>query len=128
MAKDTKDRKKRDEDPVATALTTPDAPVGGEGATVPAAGPPERLAVAHRSAASNGAVATHDGGWHLADTAISVAEDTARVVRRVLPDRVPAYLGGTALLVLGLADLPAVAGGVLVYEALRRWEPATAGR
>jgi hypothetical protein len=125
VAKDAKGKKKHDEDPVATALTAPEAPVDGAGAsTVPAAGPPERPAVAHRPATSNGAVVTHDAGWNIADTAISLAGDTARVVRRVLPDRVPAYLGGTALLVLGLADFPAVAGGVLVYEALRRWQPA----
>ncbi|HSK57840.1 MAG TPA: hypothetical protein VK935_02185, partial [Actinomycetospora sp.] len=60
----------------------------------------------------------------LADDAVSAVADVARVVRTVLPSRVPAYLGGAALLVLGVVDLPAVAGGALAYEAIRRWRPA----
>ena len=36
----------------------------------------------------------------------------------------PAYLGGAALLVLGVVDPPLVLGGVLAYEAIRRWGPA----
>jgi hypothetical protein len=60
----------------------------------------------------------------LADDAVSAVSDVARVVRTVLPNRLPAYLGGAALLVLGVVDLPAVAGGALAYEAMRRWRPA----
>lgn len=98
MAKDKKP--KRDDDPVATALTSPDTPV-------------------ETSVAADGGRAPG-----LADAAVSVASDVARVVQRVLPNRVPAYLGGTALLVLGVVDLPAALGGALTYEAIRRWRPA----
>lgn len=136
MAKDAKDKTKKaghEPDPVATALTAPDAPVGTapEGApTVPPAGPPERLTGARPAATrttgatSAPASTTEDQGPGLADTAVSVASDVARVMQRVLPNRVPAYLGGTALLVLGVVDLPAALGGALAYEAIRRWRPA----
>jgi hypothetical protein len=58
------------------------------------------------------------------DTVVDVASDTAGVVRRVLPHRAPVYLGGAALLALGVLDVPLAAGGALAYEALRRWHPA----
>ncbi|MFC5138826.1 hypothetical protein ACFPK1_11330 [Actinomycetospora rhizophila] len=110
MAKDQKDKKPR-EDPVATALTAPDAPVNG---AVPPAGPPERVvAPAAPTAPPRG----------VTDSVVEVAADAAQVVRRVLPHRTPVYLGGAALLVLGVVDLPVVAGGALVYEAVRRWHP-----
>jgi hypothetical protein len=136
MAKDGKKqaKNKNDGDPVASALTAPDAPVEGVGGSVPAAGPPERLAVSHRpapthvattDAATTGATSGATTGRSLADTAVAVAGDAARVVQRVLPPRTPAYLGAAALLVLGVVDLPAVAGGALAYEALRRWPPAS---
>ncbi|GAA4889831.1 hypothetical protein [Actinomycetospora straminea] len=162
MAKDqkTKDTKTRDpkpkdpkagdkrEDPVATALSAPDAPVDDPGspAVVPASGPPERLTGGARR--PSGAVARRDTGSAapavaaapavpavpavpaappargVTDTVVSAAADAAHVVQRVLPHRAPVYLGGAALLVIGIVDLPAVAGGALVYEALRRWHPA----
>jgi hypothetical protein len=136
MAKD----KKHHEDPVATALTSPEAPVEGGAtarATVPAGGPPERLPAPRPSAARRDAVrrdpvrrdapaATPERS--LADSAVGAAGDVAHVVRSVLPNRVPAYLGGTALLVLGVVDLPAALGGALAYEALRRWGPSPARR
>jgi hypothetical protein len=106
MAKDQKDRKPR-EDPVATALTTPDAPVDGNGTH------PERVARPVAPLPTRG----------VTDSVVEVAADAAHVVRRVLPQRTPVYLGGAALLVLGVVDLPVVAGGALVYEAVRRWHP-----
>ncbi|GAA4779452.1 hypothetical protein GCM10023200_10750 [Actinomycetospora chlora] len=96
-----------------------DAPAEQPG--VPAAGPPERLTAPSRPVP---APTTDDHGRGVTDTVVAVAGDAARVVQRVLPARTPAYLGGAALLVLGVVDLPAAAGGALVYEALRRWRPA----
>ncbi|GAA4915785.1 hypothetical protein EV188_104407 [Actinomycetospora succinea] len=112
MAEDQKD-KKPPEDPVATALTAPDAPINDNG-SVPPAGPPERVARPAAPAPSRG----------VTDSVVEVASDAAGVVRRVLPHRTPVYLGGAALLVLGVVDLPVAAGGALVYEAIRRWHPA----
>ncbi|MEJ2865622.1 hypothetical protein [Actinomycetospora flava] len=106
MAKDTAKDKKPREDPVATALIAPDTPVNAE--------PP-----------TSGLPARQDTSRGVTDSVVEVAADTAHAVRRVLPHRTPVYLGGAALLVLGLVDLPVVAGGALVYEALRRWRPAT---
>lgn len=111
MGKDKK-QDRAGEDPVATALTAPDTPV--DGGTVPPAGPPERVARPAAPAAPRG----------VTDSVVEVASDAAQVVRRVLPERTPVYLGGAALLVLGVVDLPVAAGGVLVYEAVRRWRPA----
>jgi hypothetical protein len=120
------------DDAVATALTDPDAPaetvVGTAPDAAPAsvappsvpAGPPTRPAA---TAPARPAVAAAPER-SLADDAVSAVSDVARVVRTVLPSRLPAYLGGAALLVLGVVDLPAVAGGALAYEAVRRWRPA----
>ncbi|MDD7917215.1 hypothetical protein, partial [Actinomycetospora callitridis] len=58
------------------------------------------------------------------DTAVATASEVARFVNGVVPQRLPAYLGGAALLVLGVVDPPLVLGGVLAYEAIRRWGPA----
>ena len=55
---------------------------------------------------------------------MATASEVARFVNAVVPQRLPAYLGGAALLVLGLVDPPLVLGGVLAYEAIRRWGPA----
>jgi len=52
-----------------------------------------------------------------------VAATSVRVTKRLLPGRVPAYLGAGALLVAGIVDLPALVAGGLAYEALRRWNP-----
>ncbi|MDD7939237.1 hypothetical protein PHK61_12505 [Actinomycetospora lutea] len=112
MAKDQKDKKPR-EDPVATALTAPDTPIKDNG-SVPPTGPPERVARPTPPVPARG----------VTDSVVAVASDAAGVVRRVLPHRTPVYLGGAALLVLGVVDLPVAAGGVLVYEAVRRWHPA----
>jgi len=119
MAKDKK-TKQQEEDPVATALVTPDAPVEATAPVVPAGGPPERVANGRRPQA---ATAPPSGG--IADTVGSVASDVARTVNRVLPNRAPAYLGVAALVVLGVIDLPAAAGGALAYEAVRRWGPGS---
>ncbi|WP_018333369.1 hypothetical protein [Actinomycetospora chiangmaiensis] len=51
---------------------------------------------------------------------------TLRTVRDLLPSRLPVFLGTTALLVAGVIDAPAALGVGLAFEALRRWEPATA--
>lgn len=107
---DTKNRKAR-EDPVATALTAPDTPVGSETSTAVVPAPRGQAA----PAPSRG----------VTDSVVGVASDAAHVVQRVLPHRTPVYLGGVALLVLGVADLPVVAGGAIAYEALRRWHPAS---
>ncbi|MEJ2889681.1 hypothetical protein [Actinomycetospora aeridis] len=115
MAKD-----KTREDPVETALTAPETPIGAE--PVPAgitAGP-----AAQRPALPAGPTSTPASTHGITDSVVSVAAEGARVVQRVLPHRTPIYLGGAALLVLGLVDLPAAAGGALVYEAIRRWHPA----
>ena len=105
MAKETAKDKKGREDPVATALITPDAPVNAAPARTRTSSP----------SPSHG----------VTDSVVGVAADAAHVVRRVLPHRTPVYLGGAALVVVGVVDLPAVAGGALVYEALRRWHPST---
>jgi hypothetical protein len=146
MAKDKKNKNGHDAGPdaVATALTAPDAPAdavvetapAGTPASVapasatpasatpasatPAAGPPARP----KAPAATAPARPTDPQRGLADDAVSAASDVARVVRTVLPSRLPAYLGGAALLVLGVVDLPAVAGGALAYEAIRRWRPA----
>ncbi|WP_133252104.1 hypothetical protein [Actinomycetospora cinnamomea] len=132
-----KDKKTKDPDPVATALTAPDAPAdiavetapdGAAASVVPPAGPPERLAAPRRPApvpAPANTPATNPV-LHPGDAAVAAVSEVARVVRTVLPNRAPAYLGGAALLVLGVVDLPVVAGGALAYEALRRWGPAPA--
>ena len=53
---------------------------------------------------------------------------TAGLVHRVLPDRVPTYLGGGALLLVGLIEPPIALAGGLAYEALRRWTPSPRSR
>jgi hypothetical protein len=134
MAKDKKNKNGHDagHDAAATALTTPDAPADAVVETAPAAapasvapGPPTRPAspAAAAPAAAPRARPAADPQLSLADGAVSAVSDVARVVRTVLPNRLPAYLGGAALLVLGVVDLPAAAGGALAYEAIRRWRP-----
>lgn len=54
-----------------------------------------------------------------------VATTSIRVTKRLLPGRVPAYLGAGALLVAGIIEPPALLAGGLAYEALRRWNPPT---
>ncbi|MHC1559653.1 hypothetical protein ACR9E3_11890 [Actinomycetospora sp. C-140] len=151
MAKEQKDkRSQHDDDPVATALTTPDAPISSNGGAAsagsrratPKAAP--RMTPSPASSATTAALRTAPGTpaaaerrvdapaekapvgtvHGLADSAVSAVEGTARAITRVLPHRGPVYLGGAALLVLGVVDLPVALGGALAYEALRRWEPA----
>jgi hypothetical protein len=117
-----KDKKKQTngvvvEDVVAEALTSPETPVVEEAtSSAPAATPTARTSatVDTRTPPPAGVV----------DTAASTASDVARFVHSVVPQRLPAYLGGAALLVFGLVDPPVVLGGVLAYEAIRRWNPA----
>ncbi|HEY2223191.1 hypothetical protein [Actinomycetospora sp.] len=59
----------------------------------------------------------------LADRVGDAVVGTVRVVHTMLPSRFPAYLGGAALLVVGVIDTPALLAGGLAYEALRRWNP-----
>ena len=123
MAKDKKN--KNGDDPVATALTAPDAPIeNGTGTTssVPASGPPEALARPARARPP-----APEAPRDMVGTAVSTVHDVAQIVSSVVPPRLPAYLGGAALLVLGVVDLPVVVGGALAYEALRRWGPAPRG-
>ncbi|WP_433782800.1 hypothetical protein ACQPX6_23240 [Actinomycetospora sp. CA-101289] len=132
MAKDKKNKNGHDagqdggHDAVATALTAPDAPaetvvgtapVSAHASVVPPTAPPARPAAPAPARPAAGPPRS------LADDAVSAVSDVGRVVRTVLPNRLPAYLGGAALLVLGVVDLPAVAGGALAYEAIRRWRP-----
>ncbi|HWN28958.1 MAG TPA: hypothetical protein VNP37_18490 [Actinomycetospora sp.] len=135
MAKDKKSKNGHDagqdagQDAVATALTAPDAPADAVVETPPAAAPasaaPASGAPGPRPRSPAATTPSRPAaGPGLADGAVSAVSDVARVVRTVLPNRVPAYLGGAALLVLGVVDLPAVAGGALAYEAIRRWRPA----
>jgi hypothetical protein len=131
MAKDKKNKNGHDagHDAAATALTTPDAPADAVVETAPAGapasvapGPPTRPAAPAPAPAARARPAA-DTQLSIADGAVSAVSDVARVVRTVLPNRLPAYLGGAALLVLGVVDLPAAAGGALAYEAIRRWRP-----
>jgi hypothetical protein len=111
-----KDKKKQTngvvvEDVVAEALTSPETPVV-ESAATPTA----------RTSATVDTRTPPPAG--VVDTAASTASDVARFVHSVVPQRLPAYLGGAALLALGVVDPPLVLGGVLAYEAIRRWGPA----
>jgi hypothetical protein len=112
------------EDVVAEALTAPEAPVVAttpDGPKPPTAGPtpatPAPVAPSRPPAPDH-----HQEG--VVDTAVATASEVARFVNGVVPQRLPAYLGGAALLVLGVVDPPLVLGGVLAYEAIRRWGPA----
>ncbi len=117
------------EDVVAEALTAPEAPVV---ATTPDGATPSPTASPTASPATPSPVTPapvpapapdhHQDG--VVDTAVATASEVARFVNAVVPQRLPAYLGGAALLVLGLVDPPLVLGGVLAYEAIRRWGPA----
>lgn len=117
------------EDVVAEALTAPEAPVV---ATTPDGATPSPTASPTTSPATPSPVTPapvpapvpdhHQDG--VVDTAVATASEVVRFVNAVVPQRLPAYLGGAALLVLGLVDPPLVLGGVLAYEAIRRWGPA----
>ena len=110
------------EDVVAEALTAPDAPVVEKTPiTTPASTGNSTPASPAGAPAPSEAEQEQHG---LVDTAVATASDVARLVNSVVPQRLPAYLGGAALLVLGLVDPPLVLGGVLAYEAIRRWGPA----
>lgn len=116
------------EDVVAEALS-PDAPVI---ATIDTSEPPATTTATTTTAtpAATGppaAARTEPGEHGLVDSAVDTVSDVARFVNSVVPQRLPAYLGGAALLVLGLVDPPLVLGGVLAYEAIRRWGPAPRG-
>ncbi|GLZ47720.1 hypothetical protein Acsp06_39050 [Actinomycetospora sp. NBRC 106375] len=136
MAKEQKDkRSQQDDDPVATALTSPDAPISSNGGAASAGSRRATPKAAPRTTPSPAAPVARTvdppaekapaGTVHgLADSAVSAVEGTAWAITRVLPHRGPVYLGGAALLVLGVVDLPVALGGALAYEALRRWEPA----
>jgi hypothetical protein len=140
-----KDKKTKDADPVATALTTPDAPADtavetapddAAASVVPPTRPSERAAATPGPTPAPGRSPATPPPPHPApnpvlhpgDAAVAAVSEVARVVRTVLPNRAPAYLGGAALLVLGIVDLPAAAGGALAYEALRRWGPRPPAR
>ena len=123
------------EDVVAEALTAPEAPVVASRRTARnrrTARLPRRPPRPHRrrrppsrrpvTPALPPAHDHHQEG--VVDTAVATASEVARFVNAVVPQRLPAYLGGAALLVLGLVDPPLVLGGVLAYEAIRRWGPA----
>jgi hypothetical protein len=125
------------EDVVAEALTAPEAPVVAttpDGPKPPTAGPvtptPTPTPTPSPTPATPAPVAPpgppvadhHQEG--VVDTAVATASEVARFVNGVVPQRLPAYLGGAALLVLGVVDPPLVLGGVLAYEAIRRWGPA----
>lgn len=120
-----KDKKKHTngvavEDVVAEALTSPETPVVESGASsAPVATPTART-----SATIDTTRPTPPPQAGVVDSAVSTASDVARFVHSVVPQRLPAYLGGAALLVLGFVDPPVVLGGVLAYEAIRRWNPA----
>ncbi|WP_433028868.1 hypothetical protein [Actinomycetospora sp. CA-053990] len=113
------------EDVVAEALTAPEAPVVARTTDAPA--PPTASPVTPSPATPPPvtpppALDHHQEG--VVDTAVATASEVARFVNAVVPQRLPAYLGGAALLVLGVIDPPLVLGGVLAYEAIRRWGPA----
>ena len=115
------------EDVVAEALTAPEAPVvvaTTDGPTPPTASPvtPSPVSPPPVTPPPPPALDHHQEG--VVDTAVATASEVARFVNAVVPQRLPAYLGGAALLVLGLVDPPLVLGGVLAYEAIRRWGPA----
>ncbi|GAA4741119.1 hypothetical protein [Actinomycetospora chibensis] len=121
------------EDVVAEALTAPEASVV---ATTPDGPTPPTTAPATTNPATPTPVPTratptpvpppapdhHQEG--VVDTAVATASEVARFVNALVPQRLPAYLGGAALLVLGVVDPPLVLGGVLAYEAIRHWGPA----
>lgn len=65
------------------------------------------------------------GNRPLPDQLVDGLADAAGVVRRVLPNRLPAYLVGGALLVVGVIEPPVALAGGLAYEALRRWRPSS---
>ena len=112
------------EDVVAEALTAPEAPVV---ATTPDGATPATATPVTPTPASPAPVPAPVPDHHqdgVVDTAVATASEVARFVNAVVPQRLPAYLGGAALLVLGLIDPPLVLGGVLAYEAIRRWGPA----
>jgi len=122
-----KDKKNRDvHAAAATALTAPDAPADTVVETAPEAAAASVTPPARRSAPAPGAPArpAAEPSSSVADTAVSAITEATRVVQTVVPPRLPAYLGGAALLVLGVVDLPAAVGGALAYEAIRRWRPA----
>ena len=121
------------EDVVAEALTAPEAPVvattpdgpkSTDGPTPPTASPatPPPVTPSPVTPALPPAHDHHQEG--VVDTAVATASEVARFVNAVVPQRLPAYLGGAALLVLGVVDPPLFLGGVLAYEAIRRWGPA----
>lgn len=113
------------EDVVAEALTAPEAPVVAttpDGPTSTAASPVTPPPVTPPPVTPPPASDRHQEG--VVDTAVATASEVARFVNAVVPQRLPAYLGGAALLVLGVVDPPLVLGGVLAYEAIRRWGPA----
>ena len=60
----------------------------------------------------------------VADQLEGAVTGAARVVHTVLPNRIPAYLGAGALLLVGVIDPPVALAGGLTYEALRRWKPS----
>ena len=127
------------EDVVAEALTAPEAPVvattpdgpkSTDGPTPPTASPASPASPAAPPPVTPSPVTpalppAHDHHQEgVVDTAVATASEVARFVNAVVPQRLPAYLGGAALLVLGVVDPPLVLGGVLAYEAIRRWGPA----
>ena len=113
------------EDVVAEALKAPEAPVvvaTTDGPTPPTASPVTPSPPTSPPVTPAPALDHHQEG--VVDAAVATASEVARFVNAVVPQRLPAYLGGAALLVLGLVDPPLVLGGVLAYEAIRRWGPA----
>jgi len=115
------------EDVVAEALTAPEAPVVAttpDGPTPRTASPVTPSPVTPPPVTPAPAPVPDHRQDGVVDAAVATASEVARVVNAVVPQRLPAYLGGAALLVLGVVDPPLVLGGVLAYEAIRRWGPA----
>ncbi|WP_328305600.1 hypothetical protein [Actinomycetospora sp. NBC_00405] len=110
------------EDVVAEALTAPEAPVVAT--TTDGPKPPTASPVTPTPGTPTPPPAHDHHQEGVVDTAVATASEVARFVNGVVPQRLPAYLGGAALLVLGVVDPPLILGGVLAYEAIRRWGPA----
>lgn len=120
--------KSKTEKPTGTdAVSTTITPTVSPDAAPPSAASP--TAPAPRTPLTRPAGAGVTGPAGQGDTGLlaqvgETAATAVRATRRLLPGRVPAYLGAGALLVAGVIDPPALLAGGLAYEALRRWDPS----